>query len=527
MAWSDPPAFTAIEQLSTAWDTYMKANLEAQGEAAKCIFIDPTVDSDGGVGTWAITTDVAAPNDPYGYGLSHGTDGDTIRFYEYLSAGAWTINIQTALRNDYGILRCRILTPALVEIADAGTFNCYTSNGVAQFTLASPLDFAITQPGMYVISLEVDGQDIHSTGSTIRIFGIYLQKKSDADPAGTWTTPADWGAEIVSSAKLEKQLRRNLQCSGPFRRRFYIDPFTNAAATGATFVADATQPLGFYASFGAQNQTMEWDVVLPAGAITVTLIGVTGPTAGKAHVIWDGVDQGSGDFYSAGPVNNVRKTVSWTNATPKKARLQIKNADKNASSSAFVLRIHRICIGFADPIAGWADPKHFPADALITVADLNTNGWRSHMRMRAEMPWLIDIDPLTPMLDSNMWETYSKNDAWYYFCALITNSGFFPGSDGYWVEWDVPLAAGTYDCSIVAAQSTDAGQVDVLLDGTAVVSNADFYHATAVASKVVTTTGIVVATTKTYRVRVRVNSKNASAAHYYCALNRLRFRRTA
>jgi hypothetical protein len=149
------------------------------------------------------------------------------------------------------------------------------------------------------------------------------------------------------------------------------------------------------------------------------------------------------------------------------------------------------------------------------------------MRMRAELPWVIDIDPLTtPSVANNQWATYSMNVAWYYFCGLSTDSGQLPGYEGFWVEWDVALAAGTYECSLVGGKGPDAGQVDVLLDGTAIVTNADFWEG-GINRVVRTTTGIVVATTKTYRVRLRVNSKNASSTNYFATINRIRFLRTA
>src|SRR3990167_4672943 len=372
MAWTDVPSFAAAAQASADWNTYLRDNLKAQGEFAKCLFIDPTIDSDASQGSWTVVTDVAAPNDPYGYGLSHGTNGNWIRFYEYLTAGTWTMNIHTAKRNDYGVLGVYIRNIALDEEIDAGEFNLYTNNAVAQFQMAEAISFEVPASERKVIELKIEGKDPQSSGSTVRIFGIVLQKTADLQPY-VWTAPRTWAGapEFVSAAALATHLEHNLKASGPFRRRYYIDPFTWAGTSGGTLVSDARYPLGHYAYLDTQNEYVEWDVVLPAGDVDVTGVGVNSPAEGKIHVLWDGVDQGNVDYYLAGAAMNVRKTVSFTVTTPKKAKLQLKVASKNASSSGYLAHIARVAIGYDD--TGWTNPKHLPARVLTSVADLNTN----------------------------------------------------------------------------------------------------------------------------------------------------------
>jgi hypothetical protein len=323
---------------------------------------------------------------------------------------------------------------------------------------------------------------------------------------------------------LETHLRQNLRASGCAQTREYIDPFTWAQVSGVTFDHGDVFPLGIAARWDTQNEWGEWDVVLPAGDVSVTLIGEKNTDNGIATVRWDGVDRGTTDFYASSLSQNNRGTVSWTNSTTKKARLRITNATKNASSTGYDLAINRIVITYDN--SGWTDPGHFAARTLVSVDDFNDN-WRAQMQMRGEMPWVIDIDPLAPAIDNQGWSTYNKDDTFDYFVALSTDDSHLPGYDGFWVEWDVALAAGTYECSVIGSQGTTRGQMDVLLDGTAVVSNAEFYHASQTDSETRTTTGITVATTKVYRVRVRINSKNASASFFQGRLSRVRFRRTA
>jgi hypothetical protein len=523
MAWTDVPIFTGSEITSAVMNTYLRDNLLAQGESQRCIWLDPTIDRDSSTG-FGVTTDVAAPNDPYGCGLSGGA-GAIVTFREYLTAGKWTINLHTAQRDDYGTISLFILDDDFSELSDVGEFNCYTSNSVAQFTLGTPLEFDVKNPGIKTIQFQVSGKDPNSNGSTVRLFGVMLQKTEDATPKGTWTFPRTWGADDMSSAAMETHIRNNLQVSGPARRRQYLDLFTTAAQSAVGLVADSTHPLGFFLNCVAQNAFWEYDVVLPVGTVTVTASGLTGPAGGRTHVLWDGVDQGFLDWYTAFPLQNFRPSVQFTVTTPKKAKLRFVNSTKATASSGYQSQVSRVALFINND--AWTDPVHQKARDLATVDQWNDQTWRRQMRMRAEMPWLIDIDPLTPPTAQNEWSTYAKNDAHYYFCAMQTNSGTRPGKDGYWIEWSVALAAGTYAISLVGAQSTFAGLMDLLLDDVAKITGADFYHATASSSKIVTQTGVIIPDTKAYRVRVRVNGHNASAKGRQGGLNRIRFRRTA
>lgn len=553
MAYTDPPLFIADDYGFATFNTYLRDNLLAMGEAQRHIWIDPTEHRDETVGGWAIATDVTGDNDPYGFGLTHAGVGDYVGFKEYLTPGSWKLQIHTAQRNDYGMFKVDVLSPTAEAVGiqqvdpintllkqaegdagfdfpgQVGEFNMYDPSATAIFTVPHPIEFTVDQAGLYTIRFTVKTKDINSAGNTVRLFGIGLQKIHDLESSPVvWQPPRTWeSGQAMSAAQMETYIRDALRMAGPFRKRTRIDVFSVAGQSGSSLNVAADVPLGQQRTLDTQNEWMEWDVVLPAGDISIIVCGSRGTDHGIATVAWDGVDRGTTDFYNGSAGVNYRgAAITFTNATPKKAKLRITNATKNAASSAYVLNIHCVYIGFDN--SAWVEPGHFPARDLVSVAEMN-NYWRTPMRMRAEAPWIIDIDPLTcaPTVGNDWW-SYRKDDSTTYFVGRLNSDGTeYPGSAGFWVEWELVLAAGTYECSVIAEQGANAGMIDILLDDVEVVSDADFYHASNVVSKVVTTAGIVVATTKVYRVRARVNAKNASSTAYWASINRIRFRRTA
>lgn len=538
MAWSDPPSFTGVFQPSSTFNTYLRDNLNAQGEARRHIWIDPTLYNDGKVGTWSVTTDVSPPNDPYGYGLHDATPGDYIQFKEYLTPGRWSCNIHTATRNDYGTLALIVLDPSgnplqlastvedtIDTVPDSvGRFNCYSNDAEAQFKTVDPVEFDVPTAGLHTIKLLVQLKDIKSQGNIVRLFAIGLQKLEDLEGPIVWVPPRTWAtSEYVSAANLETHMRDNLRMSGPFPRRTYIDCWDWALDSGAKLIQSITTALGFYCELDARSEWVEWPLVLPAGDITISVIGGANPGLGIATISWDGTDRGTMDFYQAVGQANYRPTaITFTNSTPKKANLRITNSTKNASSTGYELRLNRIIISFDN--SSWADPGHLPVRELSTPTQLN-NYWRTPMRMRGEGQWITDLDPVTcPPIKNNNWAGYLYNGTIPYFGALITNTVKLPGYEGFYLEWDVPLTAGTYTIAVLGGRAPHYGQVDVLLDGVEVASNLDFYDTVASWAKRVKT-GVQVTTTKTYRVRVRVDSKSAAAADFGAELIRVRFRR--
>lgn len=126
-----------------------------------------------------------------------------------------------------------------------------------------------------------------------------------------------------------------------------VDVFPTAVAhtNWDTIAFDATTSLysGTKNSSGAQNDEINFDVILSAGTWTVELIHATGANRGIYSIQFDGVEKGTIDGYNAGGATNVRSSVgSITVSTPGKVRLKIKMATKNASSSSYFGLLHHV-----------------------------------------------------------------------------------------------------------------------------------------------------------------------------------------
>ena len=114
-----------------------------------------------------------------------------------------------------------------------------------------------------------------------------------------------------------------------------------------TAAADANQIGGFYMrnATSAQNDELNLgSIQLDAGTYDLEVFGVTHNDQGKIHLILDGVDTGTPqDTYSASLTYNVKKAFTgFTVATTGAHTVKLKVADKNASSSSYLLRITQL-----------------------------------------------------------------------------------------------------------------------------------------------------------------------------------------
>lgn len=132
-----------------------------------------------------------------------------------------------------------------------------------------------------------------------------------------------------------------------------LDPFGNCAVarTGWATVHTASDgsvqlSIGSTAQGGgmqyggtAQNDSVEWDIVLAAGTWTIQFECVKFSDCGIVTISVDGSDVGTIDTYAAGATYN--QIVSLANiviASTGKKRIKFMIATKNASSSGFVFR---------------------------------------------------------------------------------------------------------------------------------------------------------------------------------------------
>jgi hypothetical protein len=90
-------------------------------------------------------------------------------------------------------------------------------------------------------------------------------------------------------------------------------------------------------SSGAQNDEINFNVVLGPGTWTVEIIHHKAPDVGIYSVQLDGVEKGTIDGYDSGTVRNVYSSVTGiVIGTGGKYQLKLKMATKNGSSSSYI-----------------------------------------------------------------------------------------------------------------------------------------------------------------------------------------------
>ncbi len=168
------------------------------------------------------------------------------------------------------------------------------------------------------------------------------------------------------------------------------------------------------------------------------------------------------------------------------------------------------------------------------MAGVTTSGTAS----TTEYPWLININPqMTPYAHTN-WNTVTSGsdytvdsgaDAQIFYGILDSTTSAQNNS----VDFLVVLAAGTWDLECMAIKGTDRGIITYYLDlksgtpGTTSVGTYDLYNAASLYNQRATVTGISVAATGVYTLRLKMATKNASASAYQGGLQHLQLRRTA
>ncbi len=252
------------------------------------------------------------------------------------------------------------------------------------------------------------------------------------------------------------------------------------------YVASSTGTVGHY---------LEWsDVVLSPGDYTIQAMGYHANGYGIYHVSHGGVDTGARlDTYSGG--YNQIASDTFTVATKARGALRLSLDSKNASSSA-----------------------HYGATVMVVISKTST-GNDSGADVD-DLPWIVDLDLNTISSTSAGW-AYAMNSAYYRGTTIYSDN-----AQGRWIEFQVWLPAGTWQLTQVGYRDTAQGILSITLDGGSVVGTIDNYG-TAGYVKFSPATGIAVATTGIYTVRLAASTKNASSASYAMQIDNLEFRRTA
>jgi hypothetical protein len=118
-------------------------------------------------------------------------------------------------------------------------------------------------------------------------------------------------------------------------------------------------------------------------------------------------------------------------------------------------------------------------------------------------PALVDINPVPQPTASHLWgEVRSSYSA-----------GGPSGDQTSFIEWKVPIGAGTWTLNVTDITSPDAGIMTFLLDGT-VIGTVDGYNASTTFNVQQTIPNVTVTTSSLHMLRVQTDTKNALSTDY-------------
>jgi len=127
----------------------------------------------------------------------------------------------------------------------------------------------------------------------------------------------------------------------------YVSPQHNPISevgTWANYLDTATIHNGHrHNSSTAQNDEVDYNVLLAAGTWTVEVMAIATSNAGIITVLIDDASQGTMDFYAGSPSYNTIKSVTGITINSDGIyELKLKTATKNASASAYGMFLQSI-----------------------------------------------------------------------------------------------------------------------------------------------------------------------------------------
>ena len=132
----------------------------------------------------------------------------------------------------------------------------------------------------------------------------------------------------------------------------------------------------------------------------------------------------------------------------------------------------------------------------------------------AAYPPIVDVNPILRPSRSHLWDRVQTNgSSWFYGYR----SSFPNGTSASYLEWDLPLQAGTWTIDVIYVKSHDAGILSLSLDGDDVGPEVDAYQPTEdgfAFNEVATFSNVTVATSGIHSLRIRTASKNPASSDY-------------
>jgi hypothetical protein len=126
-------------------------------------------------------------------------------------------------------------------------------------------------------------------------------------------------------------------------------------------------------------------------------------------------------------------------------------------------------------------------------------------------PALVDINPVPEPTDKNRWDEVALNtNAWNNAYRRSSANG----DQTSYLEWRIPIGAGTWKLAVTYVGTPDAGIMTFLLDGTP-IGTVDGYKVSTTFNAEDTISGISVTTPGIYTLRVKTDAKNVASTNYY------------
>ena len=265
-------------------------------------------------------------------------------------------------------------------------------------------------------------------------------------------------------------------------------PWQGTKSTVGTWTRDVDSGqlgMGFWDNAGAQNDETNNDLWLDSGTWKVALTYETAATYGIDTIQFNGVTQGTVDFYSAGVTHNLYAEVTGLSvATAKIVTLKHLVATKNASSSNYRLAISSI--------------------ALIKTAGAHTSGG-------TDTPgYTVEIIPWAGSKANTTWNTRGQ------VSTMLGGGNCTPdaaGAQNSAISWDIELDTGTYKYAELYQNGSTSGIATIQLGGVS-KGTIDHYVASGTQNNYSEVTGITVASSAVVTFQILMATKNASSTSY-------------
>lgn len=245
-----------------------------------------------------------------------GAEDDYVEYSVALSAGTYKMECTAITFTAYAIADVQLDG---VSIGTLDWYGAYTLNVEQSIT-----GITVATTGVYTLKLLASSRHASSTGWNIPTATIAFSRTDD--PSGEISGEPDMPHRIDIM---------------PYAKAHYASEGTWALNTHANYLGGAA----YENTSDAINDSITYMVAVPAGTWDLTVIGFEQDDKGITTVTLDGASLGTLDWYAGSGSRNEEKTITgFTVATAGIYPLKLDLLTKNASSSAYNLRLQHILL---------------------------------------------------------------------------------------------------------------------------------------------------------------------------------------